>query len=119
LSLEVFVQEQEVQLQNEFIYERMRGKNLPRHAAVLRSNLGTAGSKFPQGHVARRGNVNQASLFLGRNFLLQSFNLDRFLPTADLFDVRDVGVLLALEDCINLFQSLAFCLDPEDGLEIC
>jgi hypothetical protein len=56
---------------------------------------------------------------LGRKFLLQSFNLDRFLPTADLFNVRDVGVLLALEDCINFFQSLAFCLDPKDGLAIC
>lgn len=59
------------------------------------------------------------SLFSCRQTVVYGLDLHRFLPTANLFDVGDVGVFLALKDCINFFQCLAFCLDPENSLVMC
>lgn len=59
------------------------------------------------------------SLFSSGQIIVYGLDLHSFLPTANLFNVGDVGVFLALKDCIYFFQGLAFCLDPENSLMMC
>lgn len=66
-----------------------------------------------------KGQITEPSILCCRQALLYGLYFHGLFPTAHLFDIGNVGVFLALEDCVDLFQSLAFGLDPVDSLVMC
>lgn len=56
----------------------------------------------------------EANLFMKLNLYL--LNVQNLLASADIFNIGHRRMLLALEYSVNLFQRLALCLYPKDGL---
>ena len=52
-----------------------------------------------------------------RKLLFDSSNVERLFAASDKLNVRHVGMLLALEKRIDLFERLAFRFDPVDSLD--